>query len=66
MRRWIRLKTGPLIWGTHDDLLLYCQQGGRTVQAYQRLQGELQGRVSLLQGGYEAWLKDTGAQTSAT
>ncbi len=52
--------------GPHDDLLLYCQQGGRTVQAYQRLQGELQGRVSLLQGGYEAWLKDTGAQTSAT
>lgn len=42
--------------GPHDDLLLYCQQGGRTVQAYHRLKGKLQGRISLLQGGYEAWL----------
>jgi len=39
------------------EWLLYCQQGGRTVQAYHRLQGRLHGPVLLLQGGYEAWLQ---------
>ncbi len=39
-----------------DPLLLYCQQGGRTVQAYHRLKNQLKGRIWLLHGGYEAWL----------
>jgi len=43
--------------GPADDLLLYCQVGGRTVQAYHRLKGALYGRLSLLDGGYEAWLE---------
>ena len=43
--------------GPDDDLLLYCQAGGRTVQAYHRLKGTLHGRLSLLEGGYEAWLR---------
>lgn len=47
--------------GPHDHLLLYCQRGGRTVQAYHRLQSTLQGRVALLQGGYEAWLQGMSA-----
>lgn len=38
------------------DLLLYCQQGGRTVQAHQRIKHSLKGRIWLLHGGYEAWL----------
>ncbi len=42
--------------GSRDHLLLYCQLGGRTVQAYYRLQGKLPGKISLLHGGYEAWL----------
>ena len=46
--------------GPHDELLLYCWQGGRTVQAYHRLPGTLQGQVSLLQGGYEVWLNRQG------
>ena len=38
------------------DLLLYCQQGGRAVQAHQRLKAQLKARIWLLHGGYEAWL----------
>lgn len=52
--------------GPHDHLLLYCQQGGRTVQAYHRLKGKLQGRLSLLHGGYEAWLNSRAAQNAVT
>ena len=40
----------------NDHLLLYCQRGGRTVQAYHQLKTKLQGRLWLLHGGYEAWL----------
>ncbi|MBK8535407.1 MAG: molybdopterin-synthase adenylyltransferase MoeB [Candidatus Competibacteraceae bacterium] len=61
-----QLETWAAQVGPHEELLLYCQQGGRTVQAYHRLQGKLQGRVSLLRGGYEAWLQGVSAQTSAT
>ena len=43
--------------GPDDDLLLYCQAGARTVQAYHRLKGTLHGRMSPLDGGYEAWLR---------
>lgn len=46
--------------GPHDELLLYCWQGWRTVQAYHRLPVALQAQVSLLQGGYEAWLNRQG------
>lgn len=42
--------------GPDDHFLLYCQSGGRTVQAYDRLKGKLPGQISLLRGGYEAWL----------
>ena len=52
--------------GPHDHLLLYCQQGGRTVQAYHQLKGKLQGRLSLLHGGYEAWLNSRAAQNAVT
>lgn len=44
--------------GSDDQLLLYCQRGGRTVQAYHQLKARLQGRLWLLRGGYEAWLSD--------
>lgn len=43
---------------SHDHLLLYCQRGGRTVQAYYRLAGKSQRKISLLLGGYEAWLNN--------
>ncbi|MDS4019433.1 MAG: ThiF family adenylyltransferase [Candidatus Competibacter sp.] len=43
---------------SNDRLLLYCQRGGRTVQAYHQLKAKLQGRFWLLRGGYEAWLSD--------
>ena len=46
--------------GPDDDLLLYCQAGARTVQAYHRLKRTLHGRLSLLDGGYEAWLRSQG------
>jgi adenylyltransferase/sulfurtransferase len=42
--------------GPDDHLLLYCQRGGRTVQAYHQLEAKLKGRLWLLRGGYEAWL----------
>ena len=41
---------------SNDHLLLYCQRGGRTVQAYHQLEAKLKGRLWLLRGGYEAWL----------
>lgn len=41
---------------SNDHLLLYCQRGARTVQAYHQLKAKLQGRLWLLRGGYEAWL----------
>ena len=44
--------------GEELELLLYCQRGGRTVQAYHQLKARLQGRLWLLRGGYEAWLSD--------
>ncbi|MCP5196849.1 MAG: molybdopterin-synthase adenylyltransferase MoeB [Gammaproteobacteria bacterium] len=43
-------------WG--GELLLYCQRGERTTRAYHLLKEKLGGRLSLLQGGYEAWLRD--------
>ena len=49
--------------GPEDDLLLYCQAGGRTVQAYHRLKGALYGRLSLLEGGYEGWLERRTRET---
>lgn len=38
-------------------LLLYCQRGARTVQAYFLLKDTLGQRLFLLEGGYEAWLR---------
>jgi adenylyltransferase/sulfurtransferase len=46
--------------GPDDHLLLYCQRGGRTVQAYHQLEAKLKGRLWLLRGGYEAWLNNPG------
>ena len=48
--------------GLGDDLLLYCQGGERTVRAYHLIGEKLKGRIWLLRGGYEAWLRGrTGA-----
>jgi len=46
------------------EFLLYCQGGGRTVRAYELLGPQLPGRLWLLRGGYEAWLRDRGAAAS--
>ncbi|MFO1371622.1 MAG: ThiF family adenylyltransferase [Candidatus Competibacteraceae bacterium] len=47
-------------------LLLYCQRGARTVQAYYLLKEKLKGRLSLLEGGYEAWLRSQYTASQAT
>jgi rhodanese-related sulfurtransferase len=54
--------------GSRDDLLLYCQGGERTVRAYRLLGERLKGRLWLLRGGYEAWLRGrlAAASDSAT
>ena len=39
-------------------LLLYCQRGARTVQAYFLLKDKLGHRLFLLEGGYETWLHE--------
>jgi molybdopterin/thiamine biosynthesis adenylyltransferase/rhodanese-related sulfurtransferase len=43
--------------GPHEEVLLYCQRGERTVRAYHLIGERLKGRLWLLQGGYEAWLR---------
>ncbi len=50
--------------GPDDELLLYCQRGERAVRAYHLLKGTLQGRLSLLQDGYEGWLRGGLAETA--
>lgn len=42
----------------NQRLLLYCQRGARTVQAYFLLKDTLGQRLLLLEGGYEAWLRE--------
>lgn len=44
--------------GPKEQLLFYCQGGIRTAQAYQQFGQRLSGRLWLLQGGYEAWLRE--------
>ena len=44
--------------GPRDEVLLYCWRGQRTERAYHLLAERLKGRLWLLQGGYEAWLRD--------
>lgn len=50
--------------GSRDDLLLYCQRGERTIRAYHLLKQAVSGRLWLLRGGYEAWLRGTLAAVS--
>ncbi|HRX61991.1 MAG TPA: molybdopterin-synthase adenylyltransferase MoeB [Candidatus Competibacter sp.] len=50
--------------GMDTQFLLYCQRGGRTIQAYHLLKETLPGRLWLLRGGYEAWLHDAFAAVS--
>ena len=50
--------------GPDDELLLYCQRGERAVRAYHLLKGTLRGRLSLLQDGYEGWLRGGLAETA--
>ncbi|QQS54506.1 MAG: molybdopterin-synthase adenylyltransferase MoeB [Candidatus Competibacteraceae bacterium] len=59
-----RIESLPARVGPNDDLLLYCQRGERAVRAYQLLKEQLQGRLSLLQGGYEGWLRGGLAETA--
>ncbi len=59
-----QIESLPARVGSNDDLLLYCQRGERAVRAYHLLKGELKGRLSLLQGGYDAWLRGGLAETA--
>ena len=43
--------------GPRDEVLLYCWRGQRTERAYRLLGERLKGRIWLLRGGYEAWLR---------
>ncbi|MDG4555240.1 MAG: molybdopterin-synthase adenylyltransferase MoeB [Candidatus Competibacter sp.] len=52
-----RIESLPARVGPDEELLLYCQRGERTVRAYRLLGERLKGRLSLLEGGYEAWLR---------
>ncbi|HCK80010.1 MAG TPA: HesA/MoeB/ThiF family protein [Candidatus Competibacter sp.] len=49
---------------TTGEFLLYCQGGARTVRAYALLGQRLPGRLWLLRGGYDAWLRDRLATTA--
>ena len=59
-----RIESLPARVGPDDALLLYCQRGERAVRAYHLLKGTLQGRLSLLQDGYEGWLRGGLAETA--
>ena len=59
-----RIESLPTRVGPDDALLLYCQRGERAVRAYHLLKGTLQGRLSLLQDGYEGWLRGGLAETA--
>ena len=59
-----RVESLPARVGPDDNLLLYCQRGERAVRAYHLLKGTLQGRLSLLQDGYEGWLRGGLAETA--
>ncbi len=59
-----QIESLPARVGPDDELLLYCQRGERAVRAYHLLKGTLQGRLSLLQGGYEGWLCGGLAETA--
>ncbi|MCB9639779.1 MAG: molybdopterin-synthase adenylyltransferase MoeB [Myxococcales bacterium] len=43
-------------------LVIYCQRGQRAIDAYNHSKAQHKTRVSLLRGGYEAWLKDQAKQ----
>lgn len=59
-----RIESLPARVGPDDALLLYCQRGERAVRAYHLLKETLQGRLSLLQDGYEGWLRGGLAETA--